>query len=661
VNAQPGVPGDGVTVAVPCPPADASWLALTDRPKLQDGSVGQLDAIDPIDKARSRTQRFIATLLAREIGALQEETTGTAGPNRRSNRRGAAFQSQTARVSAPLPVIADRYELTERLGAGAMGEVWKALDRRFESRVVAIKILKEDDTLRDDAGKRDQLAADLRRAQLSGPLTTSAVARVLDEVLCKGRGGEPLRARVGERIGASADITIESAVSLYDELVSDPGFSENARLRSRLRRLFRDEANSVANLRHDNIVSISDYGTHEGRPFLAMDYIEGETLQRVIQRRAPVTREQQLAWMEDLAAGLHHAHERHLVHRDVKPANLMIEAATESLKVLDFGVVRRLQQVSESTVGAAVGTLCYMSPEQLTGAASLDRRSDIFSVGAVVYELLTGHLAFPPGESIVDLLHRIQHEPPPEVRQFVPDLQPALERILTKALEKDRDRRYQDLAEMRRDLARVRRQLQTDEELVNRTLLVPGRSPSAHNEVPLTEQAQVAAVEAPPIEPARIDEVATTVRPHPPLDSQPAAVSQDRASRIRNLAAIAVGVVSGVALHLALDQPMRPGPNPPPPRPRPPALVAVTVDVRPWARVRVVSRTSSGQPIQTAATPFVLTLSPGEYVLECENGGLTPPESFPLRVEPGMPQVLSLAMKGFDAESVLTSLFGPLK
>ena len=251
-------------------------------------------------------------------------------------------------------------------------------------------------------------------------------------------------------------------VTLFDELKNDPDINENARLRAKMRRLFRDEANSVANLRHDNIVSIFDYGEHEGIPYLVMDYIEGRTLYQVIQTSEPLARSKQLRLMEDLCAGLGYAHKRNLVHRDIKPANLIIDSSTDSLKILDFGVVRRLG--SKGTVGVPVGTFCYMSPEQTRGAATLDHRSDIFSVGLVFYELVSGKKAFPPARSLGDLVERIQRDPPPPLGELAPDLERGVEDIVNRALQKQPEHRYQDLSGMARDIARVRTRLEMEEQ-----------------------------------------------------------------------------------------------------------------------------------------------------------------------------------------------------
>ena len=130
---------------------------------------------------------------------------------------------------------------------------------------------------------------------------------------------------------------------LFDELVNDSTFNENARHRRRLRDLFATEANSVAILQHPNLVRVTDYGEHEGVPFLVMDFINGRTLQQVIQRREPMPLSKRLRLMEDLCEGLGYAHSKDLIHRDIKPANLIIDGETKRLKILDFGVVRTMQ------------------------------------------------------------------------------------------------------------------------------------------------------------------------------------------------------------------------------------------------------------------------------------------------------------------------------
>lgn len=219
-----------------------------------------------------------------------------------------------------------------------------------------------------------------------------------------------------------------------------------------LRERFVREAKSAARLTHVNIVRIFDFGEHEGRPYIAMEYIPGETLADKIRRRAQLSLAERLRYMEDLCSGLAHAHKAQIVHRDVKPANVMISPEGE-LKILDFGIAR-VGDSRMTQAGMLVGTLNYMSPEQLAGG-QVDHRSDIFAVGALFYELLAYRQAFPGG--LHDgLLHRILHAAPEPLEKFCPDLDPEIVRIVLQSVEKDAARRYQSLSDMEREIARVR-------------------------------------------------------------------------------------------------------------------------------------------------------------------------------------------------------------
>ena len=361
----------------------------------------------------------------------------------------------------PRLLIAGRYELVECLGTGAMGEVWRARDTRFESRLVAVKFLREDETLKEDALNRDRMVIRLDQQAARGGINTQFAIEAIASALAVSNV-EGLKQKAAERFAGANPIPASVVTTLFDDLVNDPVFNENARMRAKMRRLFRDEANTVANLRHDNVVSIFDYGDHEGNPYLVMDYIEGRTLYQVIQAQEMLGRSRRLQLIEDLCAGLGYAHRHKLVHRDIKPANLIIDSSTGSLKILDFGVVRRIG--SASTVGVPVGTFCYMSPEQTKGAATLDHRSDIFAVGLVFYELMSGRKAFPPGKSIGDLVARIQRDPPTAISELVPSLPKAIEDIISKSLEKQPEARYQDLAVMGREISRIRTRLEAAEQ-----------------------------------------------------------------------------------------------------------------------------------------------------------------------------------------------------
>src|SRR5262245_53325306 len=161
-----------------------------------------------------------------------------------------------------------------------------------------------------------------------------------------------------------------------------------------LRERFAREARAVGRLRHQNIVVVFDVGEDDNRPFIAMEYVEGETLSAIIRERRNIPIERKLQWIEQLCDGLAYAHRADLVHRDIKPATLMIDS-DGMLKILDFGVVRisRSAATGMTQAGTLMGTLNYMSPEQMSGLP-IDHRSDIFSVGAVAYELLAYQRAF---------------------------------------------------------------------------------------------------------------------------------------------------------------------------------------------------------------------------------------------------------------------------
>ena len=244
-----------------------------------------------------------------------------------------------------------------------------------------------------------------------------------------------------------------------------------------LRERFLREARLAARLQHPNIVTIYDVGAHEDQPFIAMEFIAGETLGQLVHRRAPLTLSRRIALMEQVCVGLAYAHRHGIVHRDVKPANLMISRDSGVLKVLDFGVAGRVDADPVLQGQMLMGTPNYMSPEQVVGQAS-DHRSDIFSVGLVLYELLTYRQAF-SGESQQSILLKVLNESPQPLAALVPGIDPALPAILDRALEKSVERRYPDLEAMRSDLLRVGQRVhatETSQDLVGRgTVAARGR------------------------------------------------------------------------------------------------------------------------------------------------------------------------------------------
>ncbi len=228
---------------------------------------------------------------------------------------------------------------------------------------------------------------------------------------------------------------------------------------SEFRERFAREARAAAALRHHHIVTVYDIGEEDDLPFIAMEYVEGETLAAFIGRKPPTPADRKLQIATELCTGLLHAHRVGIVHRDVKPGNVML-GDDGTVKILDFGLARWVAEVSSAGLtqaGTLMGSPHYMSPEQISGQ-TVDQRSDIFSVGVVLYELLTYQKAY-PGDSTINVIHRILFTDPASVRAMCPDVEPELEAIVGKALQRAPENRYQTLQEMLQDLARVRARL----------------------------------------------------------------------------------------------------------------------------------------------------------------------------------------------------------
>jgi serine/threonine-protein kinase len=224
-----------------------------------------------------------------------------------------------------------------------------------------------------------------------------------------------------------------------------------------MRERFEREARAAGRLSHPNIVTIYEFGIFDGRPFIAMEFVRGEPLSKLIRRRESIPLVRKLEMMEGLCSGLAHAHKTGMVHRDIKPANLMVDNDGGPLKILDFGIVR-MAGSGLTSHGVLVGTINYMSPEQITGRGTIDLRSDVFAVGAVLHEVFTYQRAF-PGE-MTDVLYKIVHAQPESAAVLSPGLDPGIVRAIDQCLEKTPERRYQDLGVLRRELARIRQRLE---------------------------------------------------------------------------------------------------------------------------------------------------------------------------------------------------------
>ena len=251
------------------------------------------------------------------------------------------------------------------------------------------------------------------------------------------------------------------------KLLND-GFDE-ADLRGR----FVTEARSVSALRHPNIVTIFQTGTFLDRPFLVMEYVEGETFADIIASGRPVALAEKLQLLDQLLAGLQYAHSKGIVHRDIKPSNVMLDAEGV-VRILDFGIAR-LGDGGRTRSGVVLGTLNYMSPEQLAGGA-IDARADIFSAGLVAYELLTATPAFP--QPFPEVLRQISFEDPPPIEHVCSGIDPALVALVRRCYAKRPEARYPDCAAVRRDLAAVRQTIEPSSAGVAPTAVKPFSPPT---------------------------------------------------------------------------------------------------------------------------------------------------------------------------------------
>jgi eukaryotic-like serine/threonine-protein kinase len=248
---------------------------------------------------------------------------------------------------------------------------------------------------------------------------------------------------------SARDLLLDRQVAvkvLFPEFATDANFVER----------FRREAQSAASLSHPNIVNVYDWGKYEGTYFIVMEEVQGRTLAEVLATNRQLTSKQAAEIASEVAAALGFAHDNHVAHRDIKPANILI-GSNGQVKVADFGIARALNAPTESNltqVGSVMGTATYFSPEQAQGAQP-DPRSDLYSLGIVMYEMVAGKPPF-TGENPVSIAYKQVHDAPQPLVQIVADVPRSFEAIVAKLLAKDPKMRYPSAAALRDDLRRFR-------------------------------------------------------------------------------------------------------------------------------------------------------------------------------------------------------------
>src|SRR5256714_10279074 len=267
--------------------------------------------------------------------------------------------------------------------------------------------------------------------------------------------GTPLsgRYRLEARIGSGGMSTVYRALdeTLQRQVAIKLMNREFASDSDQLER-FRREARAVAQLSHPHIVGVIDAGEDEGRPYIVFEYVQGETLKERIRRLGRLPVAEAVAYAVEIARALGYAHQRHIVHRDVKPQNVLIDAEG-SAKVTDFGIARTLDQEGLTADGRVLGTTDYVSPEQALGH-KVTGQSDLYSLGIVLYEMLTGEVPF-TGENQVAVAMKHVREALPDVQRLRPEVSSALAAVLDRATAKDLDQRYADDLELISDLEDV--------------------------------------------------------------------------------------------------------------------------------------------------------------------------------------------------------------
>src|SRR3954467_8352215 len=261
------------------------------------------------------------------------------------------------------------------------------------------------------------------------------------------------RFRLDEKVGAGGmssvyrafDPTLERWVAIklmHRDISTDPDQLER----------FRREARAVASLNHPHVVTVIDAGEDEGAPYIVFEYVEGETLKDRIRRLGRLEVTEAVAYAIEIGRALMAAHQARMVHRDVKPQNVLIDMEGRA-KVTDFGIARSLETEGLTATGRVLGTTDYVSPEQAMGE-DVDERSDVYSLGVVLYEMLTGEAPFKADTQVAVAMKHVR-DPLPDVQRRRPEVSAALAAVVERSTAKETQRRYATVTEVVHDLEEV--------------------------------------------------------------------------------------------------------------------------------------------------------------------------------------------------------------
>src|SRR4249919_4148777 len=270
-------------------------------------------------------------------------------------------------------------------------------------------------------------------------MEASTSAKMIGTVLS---GRYRLEAKLGS--GGMSTVYLARDTTLYRDVAVKVMHREMSEQEDQLER-FRQEARAVAKLSHPNVVSVIDAGEDGGHPYIVFEYVEGETLKQRIAREGALDPQEAIAYAIEVGRGLSVAHARNMVHRDIKPQNVLIDAEGRA-KLTDFGISRQLEQDGMTATGRVLGTTDYVAPEQAMGHRA-DPRSDIYSLGVVLYEMLIGQVPF-HADSQVGVAMKHVNEELPDVQRRRPEVSAAVALVVERSTAKNADERYQEVGEM---------------------------------------------------------------------------------------------------------------------------------------------------------------------------------------------------------------------